>query len=72
MSLFPLTAPISMMLRTAAGGGSVWEVALAVALLALTTWGAVLLAARLLRLSLLMYGQRPDFKTVWRWLTVKG
>ncbi|HVK03948.1 MAG TPA: ABC transporter permease, partial [Armatimonadaceae bacterium] len=71
LSLFPLTAPIGMMLRVAAGGGSLWEVLLAAALLALATWGVVKVSARLLRLSLLMYGQRPGLGQVWRYLTAR-
>lgn len=68
LSLFPPTAPIGMMLRVAAGGGSPGEVALSVLLLALTTWGTIRLSARIFRLGLLMYGQRPTPGEVWRWL----
>lgn len=68
LSLFPLTAPIGMMLRVAAGGASAAEVILCAVLLLLATIGTVRLAARLLRLSLLMYGQRPTPGEIWRWL----
>lgn len=68
LSLFPPTAPVGMMLRVAAGGSSLAEVALSALLLALSTWATVRLSARIFRLSLLMYGQRPTPKQVWRWL----
>jgi ABC-type Na+ efflux pump, permease component len=68
VSLFPLTAPIGMMLRVAAGGSSLVEVLICAALLALTTWGVIRLCARLLRLSLLMYGQRPTIGRIGRFL----
>lgn len=68
LSLFPLTAPIGMMLRVAAGGASVGEVILCAVLLAASTYFVIRLSGRLLRLSLLMYGQRPTPAEVWRWL----
>jgi ABC-2 type transport system permease protein len=70
LSLIPFTAPIGMILRVAAGGSSAGEVALAVLLLAAATAGAVALSARLFRLSLLLYGQRPTPALVWR--TLRG
>jgi ABC-2 type transport system permease protein len=60
LSYFPFTAPIGMMLRIAAGGGSAWEVALSAVVLIITVVLSVKFAARLFRLSLLMYGQRPS------------
>jgi ABC-2 type transport system permease protein len=68
LSLFPFTAPIAMMLRIAAGGGSLWEVLLSTVLLAFTTVGVLWMAARLFRLSLLMYGQRPGPAQIFRHL----
>ena len=64
LSLLPPTAPIGMMLRVAAGGGTTWEVALALALLAAATVGVLYLSARLFRLALLSYGQRTTLKQV--------
>lgn len=71
LSLFPFTAPITMMLRVAAGGASVWEVILSIVLLAVTTAGVIWMAARLFRLSLLMYGQRPGPAQIFRHLFAK-
>ncbi len=71
LSLFPLTAPIGMMLRVAAGGASAGEVALTCVLLCGATYLTVRLAAKLFRLSLLMYGQRPTVPEVWRWLRAR-
>lgn len=68
LSFLPPTAPIGMMLRVAAGGASVTEVAVSAALLGLSALGIMRLSARLFRLSLLLYGQRPSLREVWRWL----
>lgn len=68
LSYFPFTAPVGMMLRIAAGGGSAWEVALSAAILAVTVVLSVKFAARLFRLSLLMYGQRPSARLVMKHL----
>jgi len=71
LSLFPFTAPIGMMLRVASGGASIAEVALSCVLLCGATYLTLRLAAKLFRLSLLMYGQRPTVPEVWRWLRAK-
>lgn len=68
LSLFPLTAPVSMMLRVAAGGASIGEVVLCAFLLLVTTVFFLRGAARLFRLSLLLYGQRPELRLVLRYL----
>jgi ABC-2 type transport system permease protein len=68
LSLFPMTAPIALMLRVAAGGASIGEIALTVGLLAVAVVLVVRLSARLFHLSLLMYGQRPSFSEIMHWL----
>jgi ABC-2 type transport system permease protein len=68
LSLFPLTSPIAMMLRVAVGSVPVWEIALCALFLFATFVLFLQGAARLFRLSLLLYGQRPDAKLVLRHL----
>ena len=67
-SVFPLTAPIAMMMRLPSGVVAPWEHALSIALLvgaiALVTWAA----ARVFRLAALMYGQKPSLRQLWRYL----
>jgi ABC-2 type transport system permease protein len=54
LSLFPLTAPTSMMARMAAGNVPFWQPILALLGLAITTYFVVLLAARLFRADTLL------------------
>lgn len=57
LSIFPLTAPLSMVQRLSVGGVPVWQLALAMLLLALASVAAVGIAARLFRANNLLSGQ---------------
>jgi ABC-2 type transport system permease protein len=72
LSFFPLTAPIGMMMRIAAGGGSALDVIIASVILAVTVVFAIKLAARMFRLSLLLYGQRPSAGFIFKHLFAKA
>ncbi len=65
---FPLTAPITMMMRLATGKVPLWDLAVAILCLALGVYLSVRLAAALLRLGLLMYGKRPSLREILRQL----
>lgn len=71
-SLFPLTSPIVMMMRLPGGVGPdgvpVWQLAVSVVLLIGTFLAIVYLAARIYRVGILMYGIKPGYKEIWRWL----
>jgi ABC-2 type transport system permease protein len=69
LSLFPPTAPVTMMMRLSASGSSVpgWQVALSMALLALTAVVTLVAAARVFRVGLLMYGKTPTLPEILRW-----
>jgi ABC-2 type transport system permease protein len=58
LSLFPLTAPVTMMTRLSAGAVPVWQVLLAVVLLAGTAVFIVRGVARLFRAQTLLTGQK--------------
>ena len=72
LSFFPLTAPVGMMLRVGAGGGSWLELVLCIVLVAGATTLSVAMSAKLFQLSLLMYGQKPTGKEIWRALTYRA
>jgi len=57
MSLFPLTSPVAMMTRLAAGGVPVWQTVLAAVLLALTAILIVRSVARMFRAQTILSGQ---------------
>jgi ABC-2 type transport system permease protein len=66
LTLIPLTAPVSILLRMGFGSVPAWQLALSLALLALTTVGVVWASARLFRWGLLRYGKRPSLREVLR------
>lgn len=70
LSLFPFTAPVSMLLRLTAPGSNVpwWQVALSILLLALSAYLALRAAAKVFRIGLLLYGKTPNLPEIIRWL----
>ncbi|MCM4168721.1 putative protein YhaP [Arenibacter antarcticus] len=71
-SLFPLTSPIVMLMRLPGGIGEggvpIWEVATSIFLLIITFIGIVWLAAKIYRVGILMYGKKPSYKDLFKWL----
>jgi ABC-2 type transport system permease protein len=63
---FPLSAPITMMLRLATGKVPLWDVLVAVLCLSAGVYLAIRAAAALFRLGLLMYGKRPTLREILR------
>lgn len=68
-SLFPLTSPIVMMLRLPFSV-PLWQEILSVALLYAAAAAMVWASARIYRVGILMYGKKPTFGELWRWLFV--
>lgn len=66
--LFPLTAPVMAVMRLSIAAVPAWELALSLAILVASVLGSVWLAARAFRTLLLMYGKRPSFRDVWRYV----
>jgi ABC-2 type transport system permease protein len=58
LSLFPLTAPITMMLRQGVTVLPAWQIALSSFILIVSAVGAIWLAGRAFRLGMLRYGKR--------------
>ena len=67
-SIVPFSAPIIMPLRMSLVPVPPWEIGATVALLILACVGAIWLAARIYRVGLLMYGKRPSFGEIARWV----
>ena len=65
LSLFPPTAPLTVMMRLGQGI-PLWEIIASIALLILAIMGALALSARIFRTFLLMYGKTPGFKDIIR------
>lgn len=66
-SFVPFSAPVMMLVRIPLGV-PMWEVLVSLAGVALTAWGVVVLAGRVYRVGLLMYGKRPTFGELVRWM----
>jgi ABC-2 type transport system permease protein len=66
LTIFPVTAPIAVMLRLGVTGIAAWELAVSIAVLALSVIGVMFLAIRSFRVYLLMYGKRPGWGEIFR------
>lgn len=66
-SMVPLTSPIVMLMRIPFGVAW-WELALSVLILVLTIAGVVWVAAKIYRVGILMYGKKPGYKDLYKWL----
>ncbi len=71
VSLFPLTSPLMMFLRTAVAEPPVWQVALSMVILALSTVAMAWIAGRIYRVGILMYGKKPTIPEILRWVRYK-
>ena len=67
-SIFPFFSPIVMMGRIGITEVPWYEVVLSLVLLALTIWGCIWFAAKIYRVGILMYGKKPSFKELFKWL----
>ena len=65
---FPLSAPITMMLRMGTGKVPLWDVLVAILFLVLGVYLGIRAAGALFRLGLLMYGKRPSVREILRQL----
>ena len=68
VSLFPLTAPLMMFLRTAVAEPPFWQVLLSMLILVLSTIGIAWAAGRIYRVGILMYGKKPTIPEILRWV----
>lgn len=66
-SLFPLTSPIVMLMRIPFGV-PLWQILISMLLLIVTFIGIVWFAAKIYRIGILMYGKKPSYKELYKWL----
>jgi ABC-2 type transport system permease protein len=64
LSLFPLTSPMTLLMRTGMTSVPAWQVIAAIALLAVSAVGAMWLAGRVFRAGMLRYGQRMSIAEI--------
>ncbi len=70
-SIIPFTSPIVMLMRVPFGV-SWYELGISMALLIVTFVFMVWLAAKIYRVGILMYGKKPTYKDLYKWIKYKG
>ena len=68
MTLLPITSPVVLPVRLVLSEVALWEAALALALLVVSTWLMRIAAGKIFRVGMLMYGKEPGLKEMLRWL----
>ncbi|HET8886772.1 MAG TPA: ABC transporter permease [Salinimicrobium sp.] len=66
-SMIPLTSPIVMLMRIPFGVPW-WELLISVIILVTTIWGVAWIASKIYRIGILMYGKKPSYKELYKWL----
>ncbi|HLW32101.1 MAG TPA: ABC transporter permease [Aequorivita sp.] len=66
-SYIPFTSPVVMLMRIPFGV-PLWQQIISVVLLFLTFLGTVWFAAKIYRVGILMYGKKPTYKEIFKWL----
>lgn len=69
-SFIPLTSPVVMMARVPFGVPG-WQLAVSMLILVLTFLGTTWMAAKIYRTGILLYGKKPSYKEMWKWLRYK-
>ena len=70
MSMIPLTSPIVMMVRLPFGVEN-WQLFLSMGILVISFIISTLIAAKIYRTGILMYGKKITYKELWKWLKYK-
>jgi ABC-2 type transport system permease protein len=66
--MIPGMSPLIMFLRIVVLTPPMWQILLSMLLLVLGILGVVWFAARVYRVGILMYGKRPTFPEILRWV----
>lgn len=72
LSWLPFSSPIVMPLRMSAVNVGAWQITLSILCLVASCYIAVVIAARIYRTGLLMYGKQPELREVLRWMRRSG
>ena len=67
-TLLPITAPVTAVMKISIGSLPVWELVVSIILLGASIVAAMWMASRIFRTTLLMYGKRPSFNEIWRYI----
>jgi ABC-2 type transport system permease protein len=70
LSLIPFFTPILMTARIAATSVPLWQVVLSVVLTLGTLYLSIWIASKIYRIGILMYGKKPTFKDLYKWIKI--
>ena len=68
MSMLPFSAPIMMPMRMSLVAVPAWQLAVSLGGMVIACFAAIWFSARIYRVGLLMYGKRPSFRELLKWL----
>ena len=68
LSMIPFFSPMTMLVRMALTDVAWYEIVLSILILIGSFLGCIWLAARIYRTGILMYGKKPTFKEIFRWV----
>src|SRR5690606_41416202 len=66
-SMIPLTSPIVMLMRIPFGV-PMWQIIVSLLILFGTFFAVVWFASKIYRIGILMYGKKPSYKEIFKWL----
>ncbi len=66
-SMIPLTSPIVMLMRVPFGVDW-WQILISILLLFGSIWFMVIFAAKIYKIGILMYGKKPSYREIYKWL----
>lgn len=67
-SLIPFLSPVLMTARVSVIDVPFWQIGLSFALMAITFLGCIMLAGKIYRVGILMYGKKAGFKELFKWI----
>ena len=67
LSMVPFTSPVAMIARIPFGV-PIWQIALSVSLLLISTVLMIYIAGKVYRVGILMYGNKATAKELWKWI----
>jgi len=70
-SHIPFTSPVVMLVRVAAGNVEWWEILTSMIILIVTFLLTTKIASKIYRTGILMYGKKPSYKELFKWLRYK-
>lgn len=70
-SMIPFTSPIVMIVRLPFGI-PLWEIVLSLSILGISALSCIWMSGRIYRIGILMYGKKPSYTEIIKWIKYKG